>query len=188
MGWKIVNPWPGRKNFAPLETKSGFYNFPVATAGWTGRRMGPGIVVVSFGVTTVVTRSQVFRLLVSRLRRISRLSRNSTLRTKSPMSPGSRLVSGRIWARWTSGLARPYKMAWEEPPRKIWQNQVDDDLGCAVLKERTSPVSGAIHRAGQRHHCRIRSPRLHHVAAPAVLPWPLLMTMFPACLCLRSFQ
>ena len=36
----------------------------------------------------LVTRSQVFRLLVSRLRRISRLSRNSTLRTKSPMSPG----------------------------------------------------------------------------------------------------
>src|SRR6478736_1413700 len=30
------------KNFlAPLETKSGFSNFPVATAGWCGRLMGP---------------------------------------------------------------------------------------------------------------------------------------------------
>ena len=43
LNWLALPGLPYSKNFiSPLETKSGFYNFPVATAGWSGRLMGPG--------------------------------------------------------------------------------------------------------------------------------------------------
>ena len=49
---------------------------------WDGEAEYPCDVATSY----LLTRSHV--LLVSRLRRINRLSRNSTFRTKSPISPG----------------------------------------------------------------------------------------------------